>query len=172
MHKKMSLKKFSSRKDLQAHSCFLAGAGRVEPPITESKSVALPLGDAPMKSDSIGFQTKKMGRVVGLEPTRNGATIRPPPPRHIFPVTGISPYDVFYCTIERNIRQIVFRKIFSSITCHKKILLQYIKRFIKGKRASHPRCRGWGALSPPQELWLLFTPDPNLSPSSAPLYVV
>ena len=59
MHKKMSLKKFSSRKDLQAHSCFLAGAGRVEPPITESKSVALPLGDAPMKSDSIGFQAKK-----------------------------------------------------------------------------------------------------------------
>ena len=76
MHKKMSLKKFSSRKDLQAHSCFLAGAGRVEPPITESKSVALPLGDAPMKSDSIGFHAKKMGRVVGLEPTRNGATIR------------------------------------------------------------------------------------------------
>ena len=72
----MSLKKFSSRKDLQAHSYFLAGAGRVEPPITESKSVALPLGDAPMKSDNIGFQAKKMGRVVGLEPTRNGATIR------------------------------------------------------------------------------------------------
>ena len=77
MRKKMSLKKFSSRKDLQAHSCFLAGAGRVEPPITESKSVALPLGDAPMKSDSIGLnEKKKMGRVVGLEPTRNGATIR------------------------------------------------------------------------------------------------
>ena len=65
MHKKMSLKKFSSRKDLQAHSCFLAGAGRVEPPITESKSVALPLGDAPMKSDSIGFQAKKNGASGG-----------------------------------------------------------------------------------------------------------
>ena len=36
--------------------------------ITESKSVALPLGDTPAN--------KKMGRVVGFEPTRNGATIR------------------------------------------------------------------------------------------------
>ncbi len=78
-----------------------------------------------------------MGRVVGLEPTRNGATIRRvnhfTTPAIFFPIIGISPYDVVYCTIERNIRQIVFRKIFSSITRHKKILLQYIKRFIKGK---------------------------------------
>ena len=65
MHKKMSLKKFSSRKNLQAHSCFLAGAGKVEPPITKSKSVALPLGDAPMKADSIGFQEKKNGASGG-----------------------------------------------------------------------------------------------------------
>ena len=85
MHKKMSLKKFSSRKDLQAHSCFLAGAGRVEPPITESKSVALPLGDAPMKSDNIGFHAKKWGewwdsnpRVT--EPQSAVLTTSPPPP--------------------------------------------------------------------------------------------
>ena len=81
MHKKMSLKKFSSRKDLQAHSCFLAGAGRVEPPITESKSVALPLGYTPIIENESSPANridlcKKMGRVVGVEPTHNGATIR------------------------------------------------------------------------------------------------
>lgn len=37
--------------------------------VTESKSVALPLGYTPKI-------VKKMGRVVGLEPTHNGATIR------------------------------------------------------------------------------------------------
>lgn len=60
---------------------ILAGVGGVEPPITESKSVALPLGYTPiMENGSYPANRidlcKKMGRVVGVEPTHNGATIR------------------------------------------------------------------------------------------------
>ena len=60
---------------------ILAGVGGVEPPITESKSVALPLGYTPIiENESSPAKPidlcKKMGRVVGVEPTHNGATIR------------------------------------------------------------------------------------------------
>ena len=60
---------------------ILAGVGGVEPPITESKSVALPLGYTPIiENESYPANRmnlcKKMGRVVGVEPTHNGATIR------------------------------------------------------------------------------------------------
>lgn len=60
---------------------ILAGVGGVEPPITESKSVALPLGYTPIIENESSPANridlcKKMGRVVGVEPTHNGATIR------------------------------------------------------------------------------------------------
>ena len=54
---------------------ILAGVGGVEPPITESKSVALPLGYTPIIENESSPANridlcKKMGRVVGVEPTR------------------------------------------------------------------------------------------------------
>ena len=49
--------------------------------MTESKSVALPLGYTPIMENGSSPANridlcKKMGRVVGVEPTHNGATIR------------------------------------------------------------------------------------------------
>ena len=43
----------------------LAGVGGVEPPITESKSVALPLGDTPINTGKTAFQIKKNGASGG-----------------------------------------------------------------------------------------------------------
>ena len=68
------------------------------------------------------------------EPQSAVLTTSPHPP--YFSVTGISPYDVVYCTIERNIRQIVFWKKFHKMGCKKKILLPCIERFIKGLAGS------------------------------------
>lgn len=68
MHKKSTA--------LASRAQILAGVGGVEPPITESKSVALPLGYTPIKVLYLCICCKKMGRVVGIEPTHNGATIR------------------------------------------------------------------------------------------------
>ena len=73
MHKKSTA--------LASRAKILAGVGGVEPPITESKSVALPLGYTPIIENESSPANridlcKKMGRVVGVEPTHNGATIR------------------------------------------------------------------------------------------------
>lgn len=71
--------------------------------VTESKSVALPLGYTPAKKGK-----KKMGRVVGLEPTHNGATIRRVS-RFTTPATfgrhRHTPYDGFNFSIPLPIRQ-------------------------------------------------------------------
>ena len=47
----------------------MAGVGGVEPPVRESKSLALPLGYTPMWGEI------KMGWMIGFEPTASRATI-------------------------------------------------------------------------------------------------
>lgn len=83
--------------------------------MTESKSVALPLGYTPTDISPMGYthRVKKMGRVVGLEPTHNGATIRrvnhftiPATTLHMTPKS----YDKKNYTIGAVLRQTNFKK--------------------------------------------------------------
>ena len=53
------------QKMIQTCYASLAGVGRVELPITESKSVALPLGDTPINTVKTDIQVKKNGASGG-----------------------------------------------------------------------------------------------------------